>query len=92
MAKRSIIGARGRGQGMAGYALTLAGVALVCVVALYALGPRVGVTTNRVNSSIGGSTSSPSGAGTPTGPGCNANGIGNNGSGNQGAGAGNCQQ
>jgi len=40
------------GQGMAEYGLILAGVALLAIVAVFALGPKVGALLNKVGSSL----------------------------------------
>ena len=40
------------GQGMAEYGLVLAGVALLAIVAVFALGPKVGALLNKVGSSL----------------------------------------
>jgi len=42
-----------RGQGLAEYGLILAGVALLAIVAIFALGPKIGSLLNRVSSSLG---------------------------------------
>jgi pilus assembly protein Flp/PilA len=41
------------GQGLAEYGLILAGVALLAIVAVFALGPKIGELLNRVSSSLG---------------------------------------
>ena len=40
------------GQGMAEYGLILAGVALLAIVAVFLLGPKVGILLNRVGASL----------------------------------------
>ena len=42
-----------RGQGLAEYGLILAGVALLAIVAIFALGPKIGSLLNKVSSSLG---------------------------------------
>ena len=41
------------GQGLAEYGLILAGVALLAIVAIFALGPKIGSLLNKVSSSLG---------------------------------------
>jgi pilus assembly protein Flp/PilA len=43
---------REEGQGMAEYGLILAGVALLAIVAVFLLGPKVGALMNKVGSSL----------------------------------------
>jgi len=43
---------REEGQGMAEYGLILAGVALLAIVAVFLLGPKVGQLLNKVGSSL----------------------------------------
>ena len=40
------------GQGMAEYGLILAGVALLAIVAVFLLGPKIGTLMNKVGSSL----------------------------------------
>jgi pilus assembly protein Flp/PilA len=40
------------GQGLAEYGLILAGVAVLAIVAIFALGPRIGTMMNRISSSL----------------------------------------
>jgi pilus assembly protein Flp/PilA len=40
------------GQGMAEYGLILAGVALLAIVAVFALGPKIGSLLNKVSASL----------------------------------------
>jgi len=49
----SYIPARDEGQGLAEYGLILAGVALLAIVAIFALGPKIGSLLNKVSSSMG---------------------------------------
>ena len=49
----SYIPVRAEGQGLAEYGLILAGVALLAIVAIFALGPKIGSLLNRVSSSLG---------------------------------------
>jgi len=55
MAVRALIDARAQeaGQGLAEYGLILAGVALLAIVAIFALGPKIGDLLNRISSSLG---------------------------------------
>ncbi len=43
---------REEGQGMAEYGLILAGVALLAIVAVFLLGPKIGSLMNKVGSSL----------------------------------------
>ena len=43
---------REEGQGMAEYGLILAGVALLAIVAVFLLGPKVGALLNKVGASL----------------------------------------
>ncbi len=43
---------REEGQGMAEYGLILAGVALLAIVAVFLLGPKIGTLMNRISSSL----------------------------------------
>ena len=43
---------REEGQGMAEYGLILAGVALLAIVAVFLLGPKIGTLMNKVGSSL----------------------------------------
>ena len=43
---------REEGQGMAEYGLILAGVALLAIVAVFALGPKIGSLLNKVSASL----------------------------------------
>ena len=43
---------REEGQGMAEYGLILAGVALLAIVAVFLLGPKIGLLMNRISSSL----------------------------------------
>ena len=47
------LSAQALGQGMTEYALILSGVALLVIVALFTLGPQIGVLLNRVAASSG---------------------------------------
>jgi Flp pilus assembly pilin Flp len=47
------VGGREAGQGMAEYAVVLAGVALVVLLSLYALGDRVGSVLSTIAKSVG---------------------------------------
>jgi pilus assembly protein Flp/PilA len=49
---RSYIPEREEGQGLAEYGLILAGVALLAIVAIFALGPKIGALLNKVSSSL----------------------------------------
>ena len=49
----SYIPAHEEGQGLAEYGLILAGVALLAIVAIFALGPKIGSLLNKVSSSLG---------------------------------------
>jgi pilus assembly protein Flp/PilA len=40
------------GQGLAEYGLILAGVAVLAIVAIFALGPKIGELLNRISSSL----------------------------------------
>jgi Flp pilus assembly pilin Flp len=40
------------GQGMAEYALIVAGIAILAIVALFLLGPRIGLLLNRIAASL----------------------------------------
>jgi len=55
VALRALIDARAQeaGQGLAEYGLILAGVALLAIVAIFALGPKIGELLNRVSASLG---------------------------------------
>ncbi len=43
---------REEGQGMAEYGLILAGVALLAIIAVFLLGPKIGTLMNRISSSL----------------------------------------
>ena len=43
---------REEGQGMAEYGLILAGVALLAIVAVFLLGPKIGTLMNKIGSSL----------------------------------------
>jgi pilus assembly protein Flp/PilA len=49
---RTYIPEREEGQGLAEYGLILAGVALLAIVAIFALGPKIGALLNKVSSSM----------------------------------------
>jgi hypothetical protein len=49
---RRVIPEREEGQGMAEYALILSGVALLAIVAVFNMGPRIGALLNRVSASL----------------------------------------
>ena len=49
---RRLVADRLDGQGMAEYGLILAGVALLAIVAVFALGPKVGALLNTIGSSL----------------------------------------
>jgi len=46
-------GSAEEGQGLAEYGLILAGVAILAIVAIFALGPKIGSLLNRISSSMG---------------------------------------
>lgn len=48
----SYLPGREEGQGLAEYGLILAGVALLAIVAIFALGPKIGELLNRVSASL----------------------------------------
>jgi len=47
------LGSPDEGQGLAEYGLILAGVAILAIVAIFALGPKIGSLLNRISSSLG---------------------------------------
>ena len=47
-----VLPVREEGQGMAEYGLILAGVALLAIVAVFLLGPKIGTLMNKVGSSL----------------------------------------
>jgi len=49
---RSWVPEKEEGQGMAEYGLILAGVALLAIVAVFLLGPKIGLLMNRISSSL----------------------------------------
>jgi pilus assembly protein Flp/PilA len=55
-ARKVVVGyipVRAEGQGLAEYGLILAGVALLAIVAVFALGPKIGSLLNKVSASLG---------------------------------------
>ncbi len=49
---RGMLPEREEGQGMAEYGLILAGVAILAIVAVFLLGPKIGDLMNRISSSL----------------------------------------
>jgi pilus assembly protein Flp/PilA len=47
------LGSSEEGQGLAEYGLILAGVAVLAIVAIFALGPKIGSLLNKISSSLG---------------------------------------